>query len=177
MSKNRFYLICMNFLIVLILCTSFINASKTINALQEENTSNFNLEYNDFSTWRWSDLELVSSESIDDSSAPSFAIDSLDQVHVVWKDISGLGGSTEEIYYKYRRPGLGWSTTEVISTEGTGFCTLPDVAIDIYDNVHVVWQDQSNYNSAGSDYDIFYKMWNATISSWTTTKVVSEESD
>ncbi|MHA2308351.1 MAG: hypothetical protein ACXABJ_03655 [Candidatus Heimdallarchaeaceae archaeon] len=177
MSKNRFYLICMNFLIVLILCTSFFNASDSIRAIQEENSSGFNFEYDDFSSWRWSNLELVSSESTDDSSAPSFAMDSYDQVHVVWKDISGLGGSAEEIYYKYRRPGLGWSTTQVISTEGTGFCTLPDVAIDIYDNVHVVWQDQSNYGGAGTDYDIFYKMWNATISSWTTTKVVSEESD
>lgn len=167
----------MNYVIILILCTSFFNASNPIHAIQEENSSNFNLEYNDFSTWRWSDLELVSSESIDVSSAPSFAIDSYDQVHVVWKDISGLGGSSEEIYYKYRRPGLGWSTTEVISTEGTGFCTLPDIAIDLYDNVHVVWQDQSNYGGAGADYDIFYKMWNASISSWTTTKVVSEESD
>ncbi|NPD90454.1 MAG: hypothetical protein HGN29_17205 [Asgard group archaeon] len=178
MSKNRFHLICMNFLIVLILCTSFFNASNPIHALQEENSSKLNLEYNDFSTWRWSDLELVSSESIDDSSAPSFAIDSYDQVHVVWKDISGLGGSSEEIYYKYRRPGLGWSTTEVISTEGTGFCTLPDIAIDRDDNVHIVWQDASDVGDLGGlDYDIFYKMWNITDDTWSTTKVISEESD
>ncbi len=34
----------------------------------------------------------------------------------------------------------------------------PNMAIDSHDNLHVVWQDNTDYDSSGTDYDIFYKV-------------------
>ncbi|MEE9410657.1 MAG: hypothetical protein V3V41_06995, partial [Candidatus Heimdallarchaeota archaeon] len=70
-----------------------------------------------------------------------------------------------------------WTTTEVVSTESSQRSLRPSIAVDSKDNVHIVWHDLTNYNGAGSDEDIFYKCWNATTRSWTTTIIVSTESN
>ena len=75
-----------------------------------------------------------------------------------------------------------WTSTEVISTESNSgdpcMCTSghPSIAVDVFNNVHVVWADNTNYNGAGGDWDIFYKFWNATTEIWATTQVISTES-
>ncbi len=71
---------------------------------------------------------------------------------------------------------LIWNPTEVISTESTDYSYRPSLAVDYLGNVHVAWYDHSNYGGSGTDDDIFYKRWNASTSSWTTTEVVSTES-
>ncbi len=68
-----------------------------------------------------------------------------------------------------------WSTTEVVSTESTGWSEYPSHAVDSAGNIHIAWEDWTDYNGAGTDMDIFYKRWNSS-SSWTTTEVVSTES-
>ena len=72
-----------------------------------------------------------------------------------------------------------WSTREVISTESVGYdgwSYCPSIATDNLGNVHVAWHDQSEYLGAGDDWDIFYKCWNSSTFSWTTTEIVSTES-
>ncbi|MFW9852745.1 MAG: hypothetical protein ACFFDS_07380 [Candidatus Thorarchaeota archaeon] len=69
-----------------------------------------------------------------------------------------------------------WNTTEVVSTESTADSRNPALYIDSADNIHVAWQDWSDYASSGTDMDVFYKRWNASTSSWTTTEVISAES-
>ncbi|NVM55244.1 MAG: Ig-like domain-containing protein, partial [Candidatus Helarchaeota archaeon] len=69
-----------------------------------------------------------------------------------------------------------WTQTEVISTESTRSSCVPTIAIDRFGNLHVTWEDKTNYGGAGVDRDIFYKRWNATLDTWTTTEVVSTES-
>ena len=69
-----------------------------------------------------------------------------------------------------------WTLTEVISTESTSESKYPSLITDSVGNVHLVWQDHTNYMGAGTDFDIFYKRWDAFSSSWTATEVVSTES-
>jgi hypothetical protein len=70
----------------------------------------------------------------------------------------------------------GWSTTEIVSTESTETSNLPSIAVDSNGDVHVIWTDKTNYAGSGSDWDIFYKM-KPNGGSWTTTEVVSSESN
>ena len=70
----------------------------------------------------------------------------------------------------------GWSITEVVSTESTETSYNACVAYDLNGGIHVVWDDDTNYGGSGSDKDIFYKM-KPSGGSWTTTEVVSMESD
>jgi hypothetical protein len=52
----------------------------------------------------------------------------------------------------------------------------PTIAMDGAGNTHVAWEDLTDYGDSETDSDIFYKRWNATTSTWTTTEVVSTES-
>ncbi|MCE7749736.1 MAG: hypothetical protein GPJ51_15225, partial [Candidatus Heimdallarchaeota archaeon] len=110
---------------------------------------------------------------------PSLAVDSFDNVHVVWEDFTDYTGSGSDcdIFYKlWNASTSSWITTEVVSTASTSASDYPSLAVDSFDNVHVVWADLFDYGYSGSDRDIFYKLWNASTSSWTTIEVVSTES-
>jgi len=71
---------------------------------------------------------------------------------------------------------LEFGLTEVVSTESTISSLYPTIAVDGAGNVHVAWQDITNYDNSGSDSDIFYKQWGAVSGTWTPTEVVSTES-
>lgn len=69
----------------------------------------------------------------------------------------------EEEYYLYRtdsfdRSAWIWSPTEVVSTESTGNSYNPSLAVDTLGNVHVAWDDLTDYLESGTDEDIFYKV-------------------
>jgi len=66
-----------------------------------------------------------------------------------------------------------WTTAQVLSNESNLRSLRPGVAIDHLDNVHFVWQDMTDLSSAGSDDDIFYKMWNVTSEEWSSISVLS----
>ena len=127
----------------------------------------------------WTTTEVVSTESAGDSFRPSIAVDGAGNAHVAWRDNTDYGGSGSDydIFYKrWNATSSTWTTTEVVSTESTGASTFPSIAVDGTENVHVAWIDSTDYNGSGSDDDIFYKRWNSTSSTWTTTEVVSTES-
>ncbi|KKN23103.1 hypothetical protein LCGC14_0908350, partial [marine sediment metagenome] len=72
---------------------------------------------------------------------------------------------------------IHWTmATEVVSTESAGESNWPAIALDGAGNIHVVWDDYTNYGGSGTDKDIFYKLKNATTGTWTTTEVISTES-
>ena len=70
----------------------------------------------------------------------------------------------------------GWSITEVVSTESTETSNLPCIVYESNGDIHVIWTDETNYGGSGSDWDVFYKM-KPSGGSWTTTEVVSSESN
>jgi len=133
----------------------------------------------DSSKSEWIKTEVISTESTSSSNVPSMVIDSQNNIHVVWYDSTDLAGSgsDRDIFYKKKDSVTStWSSTELVSTESTADSNSPDLAIDTLDNLHVAWNDQTNYNGAGTDMDIFYKCWNKTLASWTISEVVSTES-
>ena len=133
----------------------------------------------DDSTSTWTTIEVVSTGSTSDSSYPSLAVDSVGNVNIAWQDFTDYAGSGTDmdIFYKcWDDSTSSWTTTEVVSTESTGNSWYPSLAVDSAGNVHIAWRDDTNYVGSGTDHDIFYKRWNASSSSWTTTEVVSTES-
>ena len=133
----------------------------------------------DMNNGQWRPTEVVSTESTDDSNNPAIAVDSQNNVHVVWHDFTDYDGSgtDTDIFYKYyNQATASWTLTQVISTESTGGSAYPSIAIDSHDNVHVVWQDTTDYQGSGIDVDVFYKYYDRATSSWTSTQVVSTES-
>ncbi|MFX0098492.1 MAG: PKD domain-containing protein [Candidatus Hodarchaeota archaeon] len=135
-------------------------------------------KYRNITSGIWSVNETVSNES-GFSFNPSIAVDGSGNVHVAWGDSSNYSSSGDDydiLYKRWNETAGSWTTTEVVSTESTSNSDLPSIAADGSGNVHVTWEDLSNYSSSGTDKDIFYKFWNATDDSWTVTRVVSTES-
>lgn len=123
----------------------------------------------------WSVTEVVSTESINESSAPSLSIENPSKVHIAWNDNTDINGcgADFDIFYKYKDG--SWITTEVVSTESTGHSFRSTLKVDSDSNIHVIWDDWTDYSGAGSDEDIFYKV--KKSSGWSTTEVVSTESN
>lgn len=71
---------------------------------------------------------------------------------------------------------VGWTTTEVVSTESTDYLYWPFLGVGPDGTVHVVWMDQTDYAGAGPypDRDIFYKR-REPGGGWTTTEVIQTE--
>ncbi|MEE9411173.1 MAG: hypothetical protein V3V41_09625, partial [Candidatus Heimdallarchaeota archaeon] len=128
MKKNNYLVYMSVFLLILFCSLSYLDYNR-ISASVDNSNSDFTLDFHDFSNWRWTDLEIVSTESDDLSQEAFVAIDKADRVHVVWNDHSDLGGTDEDIYYKLWRDGA-WTTTYVVSTESTGFSNMPTLDFD-----------------------------------------------
>ncbi len=68
-----------------------------------------------------------------------------------------------------------WSDPIVISSESKNSAYRAVLDIDIDDNLHIAWKDNSNYSNAFDDWDIFYK-YKPKNKDWTKTEVVTTES-
>lgn len=133
----------------------------------------------DVHSQEWIATDVISTESTLDSCNASHEQDAEGNIHVVWFDYTEYGGSGTDydIFYKCWNATLEtWGTTQVVSTESTVSSDYPDIAVDKKGNVHVVWHDRTDYAGAGTDWDVFYRCWNATLGTWGTTQVVSTES-
>ncbi|MDH5645006.1 MAG: hypothetical protein OEZ01_03310, partial [Candidatus Heimdallarchaeota archaeon] len=69
-----------------------------------------------------------------------------------------------------------WSNIEIVSSESTSISSSANIAVDLNDNIHVVWVDNTDYNGAGTDFDIFYKKFDRSTSTWGSAVVISSES-
>ncbi|UCD13114.1 MAG: hypothetical protein JSW60_06020 [Thermoplasmatales archaeon] len=125
----------------------------------------------------WSTTEVVTKDSIIDSWFPSLFVDSIGTVHIVWNEPTNYGGSglDDDIFYKSKPKGGSWTPTEVVSTESTKDSWLPSITIDSNDTIHVTWEDWTDIEGSGNDWDIFYKS-KPKGGSWTPTEVISIES-
>ena len=126
----------------------------------------------------WLPIELVSISSI--GNVYWFNLDVKEGiVYVVWQDASDyLGnGIDEDILFSKRSTDGVWTTAETVSTVSSGTSNFPDIKVDDDLNVHVCWDDPTDYSGAGVDPDVFYRIRNATTESWSTTEVISTSSD
>ena len=136
-------------------------------------------KYLDASTKIWQPTELLSNESNGISSNPDLAVDSLDNIHLVWDDEAGFDGAQggPEIFYSIRdKESETWTIPEVISDAGETFSYFPSIDIDKEDNIHVAWEDDSIYDGAENDYDIFLRMYSSNKEIWLDTEVISTDS-
>ncbi|MHA1482742.1 MAG: hypothetical protein ACTSQA_04800, partial [Candidatus Heimdallarchaeaceae archaeon] len=76
---------------------------------------------------------------------------------------------------KMRSPIGVWTTTVVLTTLSTQYVDFPDLEIDSNDNIHVVYEDNTDMLGAGGDEDIFYLWFNKSLSLWSTAYLVSTE--
>ncbi|NVM31033.1 MAG: hypothetical protein HWN65_19485 [Candidatus Helarchaeota archaeon] len=121
---------------------------------------------------------VISTNSVSSSYDPRVALDSNGNLHVVWGDMSNYSGCGDDmdIFYKYwNATTQNWSITEVLSIESTDISNDPSLTVDRFDNIHVVWEDRTNYSGCGTDYDIFYKAWNSSTEAWSNVTVLSTE--
>lgn len=130
-------------------------------------------------SWFWSNYEILSDTSTGWSYAPKIAIDSEDNIHVVWydttADLLGSGADSDIFYMFYDSTTENWSSKELVSSESTSSSDFPVIAVDTNGDVHVAWEDSTDYLGAGTDKDVFHKRKNAG-GSWTITSVVSTDS-
>ncbi len=96
---------------------------------------------------------------------PAIAIDSNNNLHVVWED--SIPGNSEIYYKRSTDGGSTWGATKRL-TWTSGDSAYPAIAIDSNNNVHVVWHDLTPGNA-----EIYYKMSTDGGSTWGATKRLS----
>jgi hypothetical protein len=134
--------------------------------------------------YTWGQIQVISEPIFDqdnntgDSKSQRIAVEG-DKIYVVWRDntnFSGSGGDYD-IFFRYFN-GLAWSEIQVISepilgnninTGSGGECAI---AVE-NGKIYVVWMDDNNTNSCGSDGDIFFRC-NITGQGWEDVQVISE---
>lgn len=134
----------------------------------------------DDGTDTWKGMTLVADDSSSVSVEPCLAVDSKDYIHLVWTDstdILGAGSDYDIFYMKLLSSFSIWSSTQVVSKESTDDSRDGIMCIDSEDSIHVVWYDETDYLSSGTDLDIFYKYYDSLKSSWTPTEVLSVYAD
>ena len=80
---------------------------------------------------------------------PAVAVDSLDNLHVAWADMTP---GNFEIYYKMSTDGgVTWSTSKNLSLTSGNSCS-PAIAVDSSNRIHVAWSDATPGNM-----EIYYR--------------------
>lgn len=123
-----------------------------------------------FNNIYWNDAE---------SYDPAIALDNNGNLHVVWEDgTDGIWGSDWEIMYVSYTEATGWSNVSVLSDGhnnfywNDGFSLNPDIAIDSSNNIHVVWEDDTD-GTWGSDVEIMYVSY-TEATGWSIPTVISD---
>lgn len=97
------------------------------------------------------------------SVGPYIAIDSSDDIHVVWSDMS-FATFPELCYKKSTDGGTTWTGTKRL-TWTTGISKFPKIAIDSNDHIHLVWVEHISSNR-----EIFFKKSTSGGNTWAGTK-------
>ena len=137
--------------------------------LDSSNTTYTQIKYSKFNgtTWSsWINIQTISGYS---QYYPSIAIDSLNNLHVVWH---GYDSSNANIQIKYSKfNGTTWSSWINIQTVSGYSQIYPSIAIDSLNNLHVVWQ---GWDVSNATYQIKYSKFNGTTwSSWINIQPIS----
>ncbi|MFX1501609.1 MAG: hypothetical protein ACFFDH_11655, partial [Promethearchaeota archaeon] len=142
-----------------------------------EGNSHIHVNVWNATTEEWSVPTTISIGSPAYSVCPDISSDNFNNIHVVWTDCTEDyygSGPDEDIFYRCWNYTLKqWTDIEVVSTESTSDSSCSYLDIDGNGNVHVVWEDYTNYGGSGSYESIFYKIRNSSNGLWTTTEVVS----
>ena len=122
--------------------TIAVNSSNNIHGAWEDNTpGNFEIFFkrsqNGSATWS-GDTRLTWNPGF--SYNPAIAVDSSDNIHVVWYDYTP--GNFEILYKRSTDGGVKWGALKRL-TWNSGDSKTPAIAIDSNTNIHVVWHDDT----------------------------------
>jgi hypothetical protein len=115
------------------------------------------------------------------SSSPSIAIDSNDNAHVVWGDLTnGPWGSDWDILHSYFNPTTKqWSNATCVSDPidwvdwNVGNSLGASITMDSNGNGHVTWTENTD-GPWGTDKEILYSSYNAITKQWTNASCISD---
>ena len=93
---------------------------------------------------------------------PVIAVDSSDNLHVVWYD--DTPGNSEIYYKKSSNGGATWTPSQRL-TWTSGYSSCPVIAVDASGNLHVVWSDETPGNA-----EIYYVNSPDGGTTWATSK-------
>ena len=96
------------------------------------------------------------------SIVPSIAIDTSDNIQVVWQD--STPGKSEIYYKKSTNGGMNWTVKRLTWNPGSSY--YPDIATDVSDHTHATWYDWTS----GRD-DIYYMRSTDGGVSWSTKRL------
>ena len=99
------------------------------------------------------------------SEFPAIAVDSLNNLHVVWSDITP--GNSVVYYKKSEDGGATWTASQRISWS-SGYSLISAITVDAYDNLHVVFWYQTTPGEANSE--IYYRKSTDGGSTWMTSQ-------
>jgi hypothetical protein len=130
-----------------------------------DSTSSTNIYYvNRTSIGTWGIIATVASSY---NEYPSIATDSEDNVHIVWSGRTTTS-TTGNIKYSMLDASTGsWSTIKMLSSSTTNDQVSPSIAVDLDDNINVVWTSESSASQ------IQYIRWDAKTTSWGSAEEIS----
>ena len=116
-----------------------IDSQDNIHVAWDGNTAgspvNYQIRYRKY-TSSWQAIEEITSNANFDQIWNSIAIDSQDNIHVVWRGaVSGLNASQ----IRYRERTNSWQPIVELTNDNNNWQDSPAIAIDSQDNIHVVW--------------------------------------
>ncbi len=118
----------------------------------------FYINYNNI-TDTWSPVEVVTSQSLAIAYLPDMDVDSSGNVHVVYTDMTPYGsvGADMDVFYQTRSNSTGlWSSPELISLLSDSASTSAAITVSSDNIAHFVWMESHDFNSDGTDIDIYY---------------------
>ena len=111
----------------------------------------------------WSNATVISDDDTLWNDGASYwsaiAVDNLDIVHVVWEDETEgpWGGGIDHEVMLISNSGSGWSNVTIISDDDTnwndGYSAFPDIIIDDFGYIHIIWEDGTEGIWGGEDPD------------------------
>ncbi len=125
----------------------------------------------------WSKTEVVTTNSVSDSSRPFLDIDRNGTIHLVWEEKSSMddGIIHWNVFYIQKPLKGSWSEKKLLSYDSDADSNRPLVKVDDLGIVHVIWIDQDDMLYSGLDSDIFYKQKNHQ-DEWSSLELISTES-
>ena len=118
------------------------------------NPSSDNIQYKMRTETGWQNQESVTDSSYSQT-YPSIAVDSLDNIHVVWEGYGSTHSLNSNIKYRVKTE-TGWNQLENI-TDIDADQNYPSIALDSQDNIHVVWHGE-NWGSNPDANNIQYRL-------------------
>ena len=110
---------------------------------KDPGTSDYQIKYSKFDGTSWSNWINISNIDEDQQLYPSIAIDSNNNLHVVWQGSDNTSSGYYQVKYS-KFDGTSWSNWINISNINRCYQQYPSIAIDNNNNLHVVWQGSDN---------------------------------